>query len=289
MAVISQAKCKDCVIGRGGICAHIEPRTRALLGNQAVIQHVSANQIVWDGEKAPNFVGIVTSGYLRLQRYGFDGRRQIINLLKRGDVLGDLSRGQHDFSIEAASDAVICKVERRVFERLMEEDLALQRAVYDVHVARLEEVRWLTWSLGGLTAEERLTAFLVMATTYMPYQPQPDGSSILTVDLPRHDIADLLGTSVESISRISKRLETAGAIEIISARHFRIPDLKTLIKLGCLEGTFDRMRTAMLPQAMKRLFVDQMPQPHSPKAADAPSLGVSVVGRVGRPSVAIHQ
>ena len=289
MAVISQAKCKDCIVGKGGICAHVEPRTRALLGNQAVAHQFNVNQTVWDGENTPSFVGIVLSGYLRLQRYGFDGRRQIISLLKRGDVVGGLGRSQHDFSIEAASDAVICKVERRVFERLMEQDHALQRAVYDVHVANLEELRWLTWSLGGLSADERLTAFLVMATTYMPYQPQPDGSSILTVDVPRHDIADLLGTSVESISRISKRLEKAGAIKIISARHFRIPDLKALIKLGCLEGTFDRMRSAMLPQAMKRLFVDQMLPQHSAKVGDAPPPILSVVSAAQRSAVAIHQ
>lgn len=289
MAVISQAKCKDCLVGKGGICAHVESRTRAFLGNQPVAHQFNANQTVWDGEHAPRFVGIVLSGYLRLQRYGFDGRRQIISLLKRGDVIGGLGRSQQDFSVEAASDAVICKIERRVFERLMEQDRALQRAVYDVHVANLEELRWLTWSLGGLTADERLTAFLVMATTYMPYQPQPDGSSILTVDVPRHDIADLLGTSVESISRISKRLEKAGAIEIISARHFRIPDLKALIKLGCLEGTFDRMRSAMLPQAMKRLFADQVPAQHGTKLADAPPPRLSVVNRAGASSVAIHQ
>jgi CRP/FNR family transcriptional regulator len=290
MAVISQAKCKDCFISRGGICADIEPRTRALLGNQAVTHQFNANQIVWDGEHAPPFVGIVVSGYLRLQRYSFDGRRQIISLLKKGDVIGGLSRTQQDFSIEAATDAAICKIERRVFERMMEQDRALQRAVYDVHVAKLEELRWLTWSLGGLAADERLTAFLVMATTYMPYQPQPDGSSILTVDLPRHDIADLLGTSVESISRISKRLEAAGAIEIISARHFRIPDLQALIKLGCLEDTFDRMRSAMLPQAMKRFFADQIQPQQAAKAPDAAHpQHLKVVGSVGRPTIALHQ
>lgn len=295
MSVISQSKCMNCIVARQGICAQMEPRTRALLGNQATTQNFKANQIVWDKEEPPPFVGIVVSGYLRMQRYGFYGRRQIINVFRRGDVIGGLSRNQRDFTIEASTDAAICKVDRRVFEKLMEQDRTLQRGIYDLHVAKLEELRWLTWSLGGLTTFERLTAFLVMATTYMPCQPQPDGSTVLSVDLPRPDIADLLGTSVESISRISKRLEADGAIKIISAHHFQIHDLKALIKLGCLEGTFDRMRAAMQPQVMKRLVSGQM---SVPQQADATPVRPETVisGRLltagnftGPPSVAMHQ
>lgn len=267
MTVTSPSKCSNCIIAREGICSRIAPRTRAILASQTAILQYKANQIIWDGEDPPRFVGIVMSGCLRMQRYGIQGRRQIVGLFRLGDVIGGLARAPRDHSIAAATDASFCRVDRHVFQRLIEQDRGLQRAVYDQQAAKLEELRRLTGSLGGLTAAERLTAFLASATTCMPCQPQADSSLILTVDLPRADIADLLGTSVETISRISRRLEAEGVIEIISPRHFRIADLMSLVRLGCLERSFDRMPGALPPQMTKPRMPDQISPAHRPGLA----------------------
>ena len=118
----------------------------------------------------------------------------------------------------------------------MQEDADLRRLVHRQCIARRDQLRWLTWAVGALDAEERICALLLAALDHMPVSPLPDGTLMLTIDLPRTDIADLLGTSVETISRVTNRLAACGIIEIISARQFRIRDLDRLGQKGCQVG-----------------------------------------------------
>jgi CRP/FNR family transcriptional regulator len=73
-----------------------------------------------------------------------------------------------------------------------------------------------------------------MATRHMPFEPDGERGGRLTIRLPRPDIADLLATSVESISRISQKLAAEGLIAIISPGLFHIPDVQRLAQRGCL-------------------------------------------------------
>jgi CRP/FNR family transcriptional regulator len=79
----------------------------------------------------------------------------------------------------------------------------------------------------------------------MPYQPLPDGTGVLSVSLPRRDIADLLGTTLESISRAAHKLADSGIIEIRDPARFRILDLPRLIALGKIEGLFDKLTVGL--------------------------------------------
>lgn len=237
----SPPRCAKCVVGKLSFCSGLEERTAAVIANRGSLQSFSANQVIWDSEGPLPFVGIILSGYIRMQRYGLDGRRQIVSIMMPGDLVGSLDGRKQNCTVEASTDVEICRVDHRVFTQLLEQDRFLQHAVYDLQRIKLAQLHWLTWSLGGLGADERVAAFLATATTYMPYQPQPDGSSILTIELPRTDIADMLGTSVETVCRILKRFEETGVLELVTSRHLRILSLKKLIAAGCLEGTFEAL------------------------------------------------
>jgi CRP/FNR family transcriptional regulator len=115
----------------------------------------------------------------------------------------------------------------------MHEDADLRRLVHRLCIARRDQLRWLTWAVGALDTEERICALLLAALDFMPVSRLADGSALLTIDLPRSDIADLLGTSVETISRVTNRLAAMGIIGIVSARQFRICDLDRLARKAC--------------------------------------------------------
>ncbi|EKX55734.1 hypothetical protein D516_3964 [Rhodobacter sp. AKP1] len=102
-------------------------------------------------------------------------------------------------------------------------------------------MRWLTWTVGALAPTERFCAFLTFATLIMPVDRPPDGSLVLHQQLPRTDVADLLVTTVESISRISHRLQAEGLIEILDPSRFRIRDLGALLAAGATKDVFDAM------------------------------------------------
>jgi CRP-like cAMP-binding protein len=210
-------------------------------------------QVTADRSHGPS-VWVIRSGILRLQRHSFDGRRQILSLFLPGEIVGYDQHLRDGMSVESGSWCCLFRIDRREFEARMERDEDLRKEVYGQHWDQIERLHWLTASIGALRPEERVSAFLALATRFMPYQPLPDGSGVLTILLSRADIADLLATATETISRITHSLEEAGVIEIRDPSHFRITDLRRLTQIGRIEASF-----AMMPfrprQVVDRHFV----------------------------------
>lgn len=186
-------------------------------------------------------VWFIKSGILRLQRYAFDGRRQILSLFLPGEIVGLAGEFRDGVSVETVTQSGLCKIDRREFDTLLKKNDELRAELFRQKQDQLDRLHWLTWSLGSLSPEERLCSFLALSTRFMPCQPLPDGTVILSMQLPRMDIADLLGTTVETICRINRKLSEAGIIEIKDPSHFRILDMKKLTSLGQIGGSFDRM------------------------------------------------
>ncbi|MBW6505130.1 MAG: Crp/Fnr family transcriptional regulator [Rhodobacteraceae bacterium] len=228
---------------RQGICGQLRATTQLRLARLASIQTFSANSRVWGDDCEHDLVGVLVSGYLRTQRHRIDGHRQIVSMALPGDFIAEHGR-KLPGEVEAATSARLCRFERGGFRRLLEDAPDLARAVYSLRVTKLDQLRLLAWSLGALTVEERLCAFLALATRFMPYAPIARGGGVLTIDFPRADIADLLGTSVETISRITHRLDAIGAIRIHCPDRFEISDLSRLVTMGCIDETFAAIRFA---------------------------------------------
>ena len=186
-------------------------------------------------------VWLIRSGILRLQRHAYDGRRQILSLFFPGEIVGFDGEFREGVTVETATQSGLCRIDRRWFDQIVNQNDSLRAELFRQKQDQLDRLHWLTWSLGTLGPEERLSAFLALSTKIMPYQPLPDGTGVLSLQLPRRDIADLLGTTVESISRIVHKLADAGIIEIRDPAHFRFLDLSRLIALGKIDGHFDRM------------------------------------------------
>ena len=186
-------------------------------------------------------VWFVRSGILRLQRHAYDGRRQILSLFFPGEIVGFEGEFREGVSVETATQSGVCRINRLRFDSLVDQNDELRAELFRQKLDQLDRLHWLTWSLGALKPEERLCAFLALSSKFMPYQPLPDGTGILSLFLPRTDIADLLGTTVESISRIVHKLADSGIIEIRDPAHFRFLDLPGLIAKGKIDWHFDRM------------------------------------------------
>ena len=201
----------------------------------------AADSDVISGGARSRDVWLVRTGILRLQRHAYDGRRQILSLFFPGEIVGFEEEFRDGVTVETAIPSSLCRIDRRWFDRMVTENTSLRAELFRQKQEQLDRLYWLTWSLGALKPEERLCAFLALSSKFMPYQPLPDGTGILSVHLPRKDIADLLGTTVETISRIVHRLSSHRIIEIRDPAHFRILDMSRLIELGKIEGLFDRM------------------------------------------------
>lgn len=236
--------CQSCPVRGHALCRQLSVRTLERLAFLARTHRYRANHCFWDEDSRPGFIGIVHTGYLRIVRYSLDGRRQITALVGPGETVGEGIHEGVGYALEAATATTLCRFERPAFERLMTEESELRRAVYREYADRLEKLRRLAWMLALQSPEERLCTFLSNTHGAMPWQPLPGGGGVLTVEIPRADVADLLGTTKEQISRVTHRLAAAGLIEIRDPRHFLIPDVARLRQAGGLGAIVAAASTA---------------------------------------------
>ncbi|MDO8985987.1 Crp/Fnr family transcriptional regulator [Cypionkella sp.] len=215
--------------------------TSMLCGNARHREDRAADSEVIVGGAPSRDIWFIRSGILRLQCHAYDGRRQILSLFLPGEVVGFEGEFREGVSVETVTQSGLCRIDRRAFDAILNGNDELRAELFRQKQDQLDRLHWLTWSLGALSPDERFAAFLAMSTRFMPCDPLPDGTTILSMQLPRADIADLLGTTVETICRINRKLSESGVIEIKDPSHFRILDLKQLMALGQIEGGLDRM------------------------------------------------
>jgi CRP/FNR family transcriptional regulator, anaerobic regulatory protein len=230
-------RCADCKARDLGLCALVGPDLRHRLGAIAVERSNAPGQRIWQEADHKPF-GVLIDGHVRVQVFRLDGHRRILELNVPGDILDARMRCEPGSDFEAASDIRVCWFDRSRFEQLVEEFPQIRHAVCEMNEMRIERLRLWTWAKGSLNLCERICAFIALATRHMPFAPLPWGGGILTMQVSRADIADHVGTSVESISRMTHRLAEKELIRIRSPRHFEIPDLARLVRAACLGSAF---------------------------------------------------
>jgi CRP/FNR family transcriptional regulator, nitrogen fixation regulation protein len=168
-------------------------------------------EIYGETEKALSFYKVV-SGAVRTHKLLSDGRRQIGAFHFEGDLFGFETGEVHRFTAEAIVEATVLVFKRRTLEQLAARDLDVARWLWALTARNLSHAEEHMMLLGRKTATERVAAFLLEMDECM----QPVGS--ITLPMPRRDIADYLGLSVETVSRTISQLQNEGAVELSGKR-----------------------------------------------------------------------
>jgi CRP/FNR family transcriptional regulator, anaerobic regulatory protein len=172
-----------------------------------------------EGDEASSVYEIV-SGMLRLVKLLPDGRRQITGFLSARHLLGLAPEGVHVYSAEAITDVTVCRYGRAAFERLIEEvpGFAMRLFAQTSHELHANQDQMVL--LGRKTATEKVASFLLM------FAGEHGGDDAREVDMPitRCDIADYLGLTIETVSRIFTKLRQDGLIELPSPTRVKLRD-----------------------------------------------------------------
>eukprot|EP01035_Chromulina_nebulosa_P004047 gene4046-biopygen3324 len=165
----------------------------------------------------------VVSGAVRTTRLLSDGRRQVGEFYFPGDVFGLETGPEHRYSAEALCDSVVLSVKRATL-RSGEASAELDRMIWEATAHELDRTQDHLLMLGRKTASERVASFLrgVIQRT--------GGQG----DLPmtRQDIADYLGLTIETVSRMLSQLQSSAVVEFDALRHFRVRNPQALERLA---------------------------------------------------------
>lgn len=230
------ASCYTCNARVTGFCSALKDNLHARLADRQSWLDFPANHLVPCDNPSGTYAGVLVRGYLRVVHYAEDGGRKIVDLRCPGEFVGFRGLNTDLLVLETATKVRICRFDDGEYNRMIATCPEFRRFIYTQIKSEIDRLRYFTWSIGALDPGARLAAFFVLAMRFMPWRSLPTGGGILTIALPRADIADLLGTTIESISRITQKMARDGFIRIHDPRHLEIFDPGMLASLGALSG-----------------------------------------------------
>lgn len=168
-------------------------------------------EIFGEGEEA-DFVYRLVSGAVRTCKVLSDGRRQIDAFYLPGDLFGFECGSNHRLTAEAVCDTTVLLFRRRQMDDIARRNVDAACRLWDLSLRSLSHAQEHMILLGRRTALERVAAFLLHMDTRL------GGTGHVDLAMPRRDIADYLGLTLETVSRALSQLQAEGALRLSGAR-----------------------------------------------------------------------
>ena len=226
------SSCDTCVVRNRAICQALEVgEINALnsLGRRRVV--AAGEPLIWEDDDSL-LVANVLDGVLKLVTSTEDGREQIVGVAYPSDFIGRPFGQTTRASVVALTDAKVCVFARSDFDRFAREHPALEHKLLERTLTELDRTRSWMMLLGRKNASEKISTFLLeMSERLAEPGCTPEFQPIRRFTLPfsRQQIADVLGLTIETVSRQFTRLKNEGVIELPSRRDVVILDRGMLV------------------------------------------------------------
>ena len=208
------------------VSTHRKPEASESAGQIGLAMSFARNAEIYAEGETAGYVYKVISGVVRVSKLLPDGRRQISAFHMPGEMFGFEADELHHASAEAV---VPVKVVAYKWEGVLgteKQSASFVRELLSLTVLGLRHTQDHLLLLGRKNALERLAEFLLEMSARM------GGSAVLELAMPRHDIADYLGLTLETVSRMFAELKEMGAIKLESARRVHLLDKAALRAMG---------------------------------------------------------
>lgn len=153
---------------------------------------------------------VIDEGSAKVYNLNEEGKETVLGLLQKGDYDGQqslFSRDTDENFIQALQDTWVCSINRRDFQKLLQETPNLALTMLNSFGEKLVTVQRNTVRRNSLDAQGRLLAFIKDLE-------QEQGSQTVTLKMKKKDIASYLGITPETLSRQLKLLVKEGKITV---------------------------------------------------------------------------
>lgn len=180
-------------------------------------------ELVYQAGEASNALYIISQGSIKVYRLSEHGKEQLLRILYPGDFIGELalfSEKVHDSFGEALEDTRICSIKREDLQRLLLKYPRISMEILSEFSKRLDAQERQTTEIATEKVERRIGLYLLNLLE--------NHTDIITLPMMKKDLASLLGTTPETISRKFQEFEERGYMKSLSQNRIRIMDLEAL-------------------------------------------------------------
>ncbi|MCO1335796.1 fumarate/nitrate reduction transcriptional regulator Fnr [Microbulbifer sp. OS29] len=231
--------CSSCSVRRlclpAGLCQPDIDRLEQITRRKKIIK--AGESLYRSGDPFANLYAI-RSGSFKTVVIAADGDTQVTHFALPGELLGldAYSSRVHPSYAEALEDSSVCLLPFTQLEILAQQVTALQQQIYSIFSEELRQENDILMLLGKRSADTRLAALLINISSR--YARRGYSHSAFVLSMPRTDIANYLGLTAETVSRLFSRFQRDNLIKV-SGRSIEIIDLVGLSELAGTHCGYD--------------------------------------------------
>jgi CRP/FNR family transcriptional regulator, cyclic AMP receptor protein len=203
------------LLRRVPLFAELSPEELGRVGQVAIPRQFPRETRVFHEGDAGDACYIVRSGACRVTREHRDGRAITLANLGPGAIFGELAMldgGIRSASVEATEDTELLALPAADMRALLREHPGMSEKLVVALTRRLREANERISNQSFQTVPSRVAG--VLRQLLSEDEVAADGSDGITIRLRQSDLAQLAGTSRESVSRFLATLERAGVVSV---------------------------------------------------------------------------
>jgi CRP/FNR family transcriptional regulator len=187
------------------------PDLQRLAQSSEMREYTRGEVILGPGPRS-DVIHLVKAGRVKISTYSTDGKEQVLALLDRGDIFGELAPPELPVPAraEALDRAVVCRIERTLFEDIIRNTPDVALKVIQALARRLRAAEQEIEDLALRDVPGRLASLLLrLADGY----GEEDAQGIrLSFRLTHQDLAHMIGATRETVTVIMNRFRDDGLI-----------------------------------------------------------------------------
>ncbi len=202
----------------------LSEREQQAMASMMEADRVKKKGLVYIAGDKSDKVYVLKEGRIKITRLSSDGRELTVDLLEPGDIFGELSiagEQERETSAEALEDSMICAVGRKEFEALVGSNPGFSLAITRLIGFRLRRVELRLEDLIFRDVCSRLKGLL--ADMAVKYGQKSVGGTRIRVKLTHQEIANLIGSSRETVTLEVNNLKKEGLL-LTEGRHFIVTE-----------------------------------------------------------------
>jgi CRP-like cAMP-binding protein len=228
--------CVVCHVGRRSDWHDLDQAASALLSSGRRRREYGSGEIVFAQGDHNDGVHCVSGGTVGIRRIDDNGNSVLLELAYPGDTIGYrsfLTGSEHKTSAEALGPSVVCHIDRATIAALLDGNPGLGLRFLKRSIGELEHAHEMMFRQATLSNRDKLV-HLLLVLVGRHGRRNSNGSQSIDLPVSRRDLASMIGTRHETISRIISRLEADGVAHF-SGRQVTIPSVEALAaEIDCL-------------------------------------------------------
>jgi CRP-like cAMP-binding protein len=193
-----------------------------MMDQKSKMKKSSKREIIYFPEERSDNIYMLKEGKVKISRVSEDGKKMTLHLIGPGEIFGEsaiLGQDKRENIAEVVEDAVICSINRTMFQEMLTNNPKLNLSINKFIGLRIRKIQAHVEDLVFKDAKERVVAFLKRyAKTFG--KEMIDGWMVRPF-LTHQEIADLTATSRQTVNSILNDLVSNQDIKY-TRRYFQV-------------------------------------------------------------------